>query len=716
MKSVSILSIAAAVGTSIACGGSGPGPATIGPRSEFVNQTFEWRDTFETRDQGDYDQLEVVLNAGVPYTIETADADGDTVLYLLNANREVILSDDDGGEGTLSTIRYSVPVRGRYLIRLRAFSKGFLGHCTLRISEATPWTLVPGQSLNNQRFEWSDAFSARQDGDYARYQLSLTAGQRVAFFTPSTSGGEDDSYLYLLDSGLHVVAEDNDRGGAKKALLAYTPTTTGTYYLLLRAATKGKGGSCTLLMRSLASKAISLGTPMAGEIFEWADDYANREDGDYAQYEVALTSGERYSFITRDLSGSEPSSYLYLLDPTDQIVARDESFRGSNGRSIITYTAASTSTHRLRVRSVTKGKTGSCTILVQSMASQVFTLDTTLSNAIFEWSATETNRQDGTYAQYEVELLENKQYLFKTTNAAGGEGNPALYLLNSDLQTIAENDDFGPTSLFAFLTFSPATSGTYTLRLRAHTQGSVGTCSLSGLSLSPLPLVPGDQLPLQFFSWHSSQVNRQDGGYGEYTVELVQGVTYTFDTADSVGGENNTVLYLLDHNDQVVAQDDDTGDLLHAKLVYTATAAGPYRLRVRAFTSGQSGTCTIRLTSDAVRTLAPGVLYDNEHFSTRNHFYLKREDGRYGEYELSLTAGVSYSFETSRATNPTGSEDTYLYLVDENLAFVAADDDGGANAYSLLTVTPTTTGRYYLRLRAYSFGSQGSCRLAMRQN
>ena len=75
------------------------------------------------------------------------------------------------------------------------------------------------------------------------------------------------------------------------------------------------------------------------------------------------------------------------------------------------------------------------------------------------------------------------------------------------------------------------------------------------------------------------------------------------------------------------------------------------------------------------------------------------EDG--DVYQLTLTAGVTYSF-AHRGTATDGIEDPYLILYDSTgTVAVLQDDDGGNGRTSLFTFTPTVSGTYLLEATSW---------------
>lgn len=81
---------------------------------------------------------------------------------------------------------------------------------------------------------------------------------------------------------------------------------------------------------------------------------------------------------------------------------------------------------------------------------------------------------------------------------------------------------------------------------------------------------------------------------------------------------------------------------------------------------------------------------------------------KYDFFRVYLSTGYKYVFET------TGTMDTYGDIFDStSLAnSVACNDDGGDNRNFKIEFAPSTSGTYYLRVRAYSLGTAGSYALA----
>jgi hypothetical protein len=71
--------------------------------------------------------------------------------------------------------------------------------------------------------------SGTEEGDLI--EVTLVAGQTYTFDYRGTAGGVVDPYLGLFGPGFTYITEDDDGGAGRGAMITYTPTTSGTYYL-----------------------------------------------------------------------------------------------------------------------------------------------------------------------------------------------------------------------------------------------------------------------------------------------------------------------------------------------------------------------------------------------------------------------------------------------------------------------------------------------------
>ena len=208
--------------------------------------------------------------------------------------------------------------------------------------------IAPGQTLTNQRFEWQSSYSSRSSGTYGQYEITLQAGVDYVIATSNPHGGNTrDPYLYLLNSGLSVIASDDDSGGNQQSRLTFRPSAAGNYYIRLRAYSRGTYGFCSLSvaastpptnqalpdlviwgpsanpritvttftstscavvegmvqegtrkllrfsseMRNQGAADLYLGNPATNPQFEWAPCHGHYHFGDYANYRLLDSAG-----------------------------------------------------------------------------------------------------------------------------------------------------------------------------------------------------------------------------------------------------------------------------------------------------------------------------------------------------------------------------------------------------------------------------------------
>lgn len=228
----------------------------------------------------------------------------------------------------------------------------------------------------------------------------------------------------------------------------------------------------------------------------------------------------------------------------------------------------------------------------------------TLTGQRFEWQKTYRDRSDGTYGQYPVTLQGGRTYEISTSDASGGTtGDTYLYLLDASFTVVAADDD-GNGGLLSKITHTPATSGTFYIRLRAHSKNKYGFCSLTVREPPPPPppgsmvIHAGDTLQEQYFAWESAYSTRVAGEYASYTIEVTAGTTYTFTTSNAHGGTTtDTYLYLLNALGAVVAEDDDSNGNLASRITFQPSVGGTYTLKLRAYAYGKYGYTTLAVTS-----------------------------------------------------------------------------------------------------------------------
>jgi hypothetical protein len=202
----------------------------------------------------------------------------------------------------------------------------------------------------------------------------------------------------------------------------------------------------------------------------------------------------------------------------------------------------------------------------------------------------------------------------------------------------------------------------------------------------------------------------QEGRPGEawrLTAEPGQRVTIILESDDF-----DAYLYLTGPGLSQVLTDDDGAGELNSRIDATLPAAGPYTVVASALGAGEFGAYTIRVEEATALEELPleGRIDLGQTVDGRLAFATPAIlEGRPGQvWGFDAVAG-------QRAVIDLRSDDfdTYLYLVGPGLAEPLADDDGGDEQDSQLTVTFPEGGTYRIIAAAYGAGATGSFTLGV---
>ncbi|MCY3806605.1 MAG: pre-peptidase C-terminal domain-containing protein, partial [bacterium] len=204
----------------------------------------------------------------------------DTYLYLLDAQGDVIVEDDDGGSGTDSRIVRDLSV-GSYLVEATTYRAGASGSFTLGVRvarSASPPSPPPpssqgsdsssgcgvvslgavGGSVSRGGAWTAGCESSQRSGRFARvFGFTLGAEREVTVDLESSV----DAYLYLLDGQGRIVDEDDDGGSGLNSRITRT-LAAGTYRVEATTYSSGASGSFTLGVRVGAGAPSSQTTPV----------------------------------------------------------------------------------------------------------------------------------------------------------------------------------------------------------------------------------------------------------------------------------------------------------------------------------------------------------------------------------------------------------------------------------------------------------------------
>lgn len=190
-------------------------------------------------------------------------------------------------------------------------------------------------------------------GDHDWYRVNLTAGQTYIFTTQAISGSNPDTFLNLRDSAGTVITSDDDGGDNTYSLIAYTATSTGTFYLdagtfsdqsigsfHLSAIAVPAVGADSVLATTATTATLAVTGGVAGNI---------ESSGDHDWFRITLTAGETYIFRTGGVvADGTVDTTLTLRDAAGtQLQTNDDA--GEGAYSALRFTATTGGTYYLDV-------------------------------------------------------------------------------------------------------------------------------------------------------------------------------------------------------------------------------------------------------------------------------------------------------------------------------------------------------------------------------
>lgn len=195
--------------------------------------------------------------------------------------------------------------------------------------------------------------------------------------------------------------------------------------------------------------------------------------------------------------------------------------------------------------------------------------------------------------------------------------------------------------------------------------------------------------------------------HDDYRIQLSAGKRYAI-TAQSDAFDTVISLY-RSTSAEPLATNDDSGDTLNSRIVFSPTQSGTYTLRVTSYSDDGRGAYTAAVeelpplpapittptgTETTEWSVFAGELTDSD----------PTDGGHYKDYAVTLTAGQPAIISLS-----SDAFDALVKVYSERDADpVASDDDTGGNLNSLLVFTPETDGTYYIRVTSFDAGSTGA--------
>jgi hypothetical protein len=195
-----------------------------------------------------------------------------------------------------------------------------------------------------------------------------------------------------------------------------------------------------------------------------------------------------------------------------------------------------------------------------------------------------------------------------------------------------------------------------------------------------------------------------------YKVKLRKGKSYSIDMMST---EFDSYLRLENSDGKQLAEDDDGGDALDARILFTPDVDGEFKIIATRF---GGGTGNFRLTVRDIQqlrgkplALVNGMAMIESRLTQDDPVDAAGRKHRCQVHTIKMVAGRTYTIDMM-----SNEFDTFLRLIDSQSKKLAEDDDGGEGTNSRIVFTAQTSGDY--RIIATTFDGQlGSYTLTVRE-
>lgn len=304
-------------------------------------------------------------------------------------------------------------------------------------------------------------------------------------------------------------------------------------------------------------------------------------------------------------------------------------------------------------------------------------------------------------------LTAGTTYWFDGQGKSSGSGTlrtPYLQLLGADGATVLAFDGGGGLGLDAWISYTPAITGTYYVSAQA-TGGNTGTYRLKESLADDFTNNPAQAGVLDASSHVYATINSV-GDSDWFRTRLVAGATYWFSQegqANGVGSLADPYLRLVGSDGATLASDNNRGIGSNASFSYTPKVTGTYYLSAQAV-GGYTGSYRLseRVADDYGSTPATAGSIAARGGIIGTYDFVADTDW----FRTTLIAGSTYRFNmVSVPTGPGTQIHPMLRLLgDDGVTQLASDLSGGTLSggdSASISYTPTTTGTYYISAESY---------------
>jgi hypothetical protein len=532
---------------------------------------------------------------------------------------DVLKSDDDGGDGTNSRLRFTAERAGSYLVIAQSFGEDGTGGFNLKVEAAPqPTTAAPqaiqfGRSVSGSLAD-TDASLDEDDSYYDTYTLHGRRGQRLVVEMRS----EDfDTFLHFgrMQGGeFEAIKTDDDGLEDTDSRLRVTLTDDGDYVIRANSVGAAETGAYTLVVNErptpppATAQNLRVGGSVSGEL---ADTDAALEDEDiyYDLYAFPVRSGQRLQVEMR-AEGFDAFLDLGRMSngAWESIKTDDDGGDGTNAR--IRYTATENGTLMVRARSFAEGASGAYTLSLREAEAPV---------AARPQPARLGETTRGNLADNDA-VLEDEEIHYDLYTLHGRAGQRLSIEMRSDSfdtyldlgrmqggnwESLRTDDDGLGEGTNSKLLFTLPAEGEYMIRARSLGDGATGPYTFvvneraAGTPSAPRAIRAGEELQGALADTDSEL---DDGSYYDvFTYAGQQGEEVTLTMTSSAFDTFLQFGRMSGGSFEEIATNDDGDDGTNSRLVVRLTQTGEYVIRANSLGGGRTGDYRLRVASNRDR-------------------------------------------------------------------------------------------------------------------
>nr|WP_312295505.1 PPC domain-containing protein [Brevundimonas diminuta] len=278
-----------------------------------------------------------------------------------------------------------------------------------------------------------------------------------------------------------------------------------------------------------------------------------------------------------------------------------------------------------------------------------------------------------------------------------------VYAEGSLRQSLASDDD-SAGDLNARLRFTAPEAGVYIVRARTFSGIETGDYQLSLKERAALRMPRPGRIAVgrdETGSLGGNSAEDDDGKrYDAYAFRASAGERVKIDLESDDFDSFLRVGRIVNGAFVQMAENDDGGSSLNARLVFTAPQAGEYLIRVTSYNGSAEGDYRLSMEQGPPAPTAAPVTIGEETRGRLNSDSATSDSGAPADlYRFSGRAGQRVAI-----TMKADGFDTYLELFDANHNSLATDDDSAGDLNARLTHTLAEDGDYLIEARAFSSG------------